>query len=346
MNKILIATGNQGKFEEISSFLDNQSIDFISLQDIDTSIPEPEETEDTIEGNAILKAKYYANKTGYCALADDTGLFVDKLDGWPGVKTARIAGSDEERRSTLMKKMRGLQDTDRSASFQSALALFNPDEDSIFVAIGKKNGYIISEKESFEAVGMCYDPIFYIKEKHKTYSQMDVVEKNGLSHRGKALTMMKYHLDKSYGPRHIVVPIGILIKDKKVLMLLRNDPFRKEYHKKWEFPGGSMEIGESLLENIKREMREETGYNVNVEKFLPYVGVEDQAGKWWKYQVYLLPFLCSIKSGDGKFSDREAIESRWFGLDKVLDQDLIGLNDVLYKKILPELKKITKELKL
>ncbi len=338
--KLLIATGNDGKLIEIKEFFADTVFDFIGLKDLKIKLQAPEENADTVEGNAILKAGYYAEKTGLLALADDTGLFINELNGWPGVKTARVAKSPRDRRQLVLKKMAGLEGERRSAIFITAMALYNPEQKSVFVTFGKKKGQIVGQESGDHRQGFGYDPIFYIKEKKKTYAQMRTKEKNELSHRGRALQMMKYHLEAVFGPRNIVVPIGLIIKDGKILMQLRGDPHRKEHHQKWEFPGGKIEVGESARGNLKRELKEETGYDVEVIKLLQHVGVDYSEGDYWHYQIYFLAYVCVIKGGNGKASDLEVLQTRWVEPDKVLQFDLLGNFGQIYEKLLPELKLI------
>lgn len=343
--KLLIGTTNKDKFREISSFLDTLPFELVSLNDLKEKIAEPEENGATIEDNALLKARYYADKTGLLALADDTGFFVDALNSWPGVKSARFAPTKEERRKIVLDKMKDVPDKNRGAEFKTAIALCDPLNDSVFLAIGRDRGSV-TFKPIKNNGGFGYDPIFFCGELGKTFAEATTQEKNSVSHRGRALAKIKYHLQNTYSGRHIVVPFGIIIKNSKLLLLLRNDPHRPQFHKKWEFPGGSVEYGETLEDNLLREIEEEVGYKVKVIKQLQCISVRFYEEITYKYQVYLVPFVCLIVSGEGKTSDMEVLRTEWVELDKVSDYDLMDNDPAMYKKILPELKQVVKEEKL
>lgn len=334
--KLLIATSNQGKFEEIKQFLYDLPFELVNLKDLDKKIPEPEETEPTIESNAILKAKYYAEQTGLISLADDGGLFIDALDGWPGVKSARVSDTDDARVETVLEKMKDKKN--RGASFQVSLALYDPEKNKLFVSSGKTDGKILEEAFRGGINNYGFNPIFYITDIGKVYAEMTLQEKNSVSHRGKALLKIKYYLQHEYGSRNIVVPLALIIKDGKILSSVRNDPHRPKYHKKWEFPGGSVEIGEEIHENLIREVKEETGFEVEVVKMLQNIYVKYQEDL--QYQVYLIPHVCKIVGGEEKFNDAEVLDMKFFEIDSLTDMPLIGENKEMYKKLLPELKEV------
>lgn len=337
--QLLLATGNAGKIKEMRAFLQTMPFDIVTLPDLSTPIPEPEETADDIEGNAILKATYYAKASGLLSLADDGGLFIDAMSGWPGVQSARIAESDEARNETVLDRMREIPKESRGAIFRSALALYDPLAEVLFVSHGETRGSILFEPLE-KKQGFGYDPIFFVDEMKKAYSQMSISEKNGSSHRGKALVKMKYHLQKTYGVQHIVVPFALIIKNKKVLMILRHDPHRLEYHLKWEFPGGGVEFGEQIHENVIRETKEETGLDVHIIKSLQHIGVEAQTYPTFSYQVYLIPYVCTVVGGVETAAEEEVADIRWFDLDEVLEYDLVGENKRMYQRLLPELKSV------
>ena len=120
--KLLIATTNKGKFKEISEAFETLPyVECVSLDELDKKVDAPEETEKTVEGNALLKATYYGEKTGIRTLADDTGLFIESLDGWPGVYAGRVADSDDERCQKLLEKIGSSEK--RDAHFQGCLVL-------------------------------------------------------------------------------------------------------------------------------------------------------------------------------------------------------------------------------
>lgn len=338
--QLLLATSNPGKEREMRSFLQTLPFEILSLKDISYSQEEPVENQSTIEGNALVKARWYAEKTGILSLADDGGLFIDVLDGWPGVTSARIGKTSKERNDLILDRLKEIKDPMmREAVFRSVLALYDPEAMVVFSALGETRGRIL-DKSVIKDNGFSYDPIFFVPEAKKTYAEMTVAEKNGISHRGKALVKIKYHLQKTYGVQHIVVPFALIIREKKVLMILRHDPHRPEYHKKWEFPGGGVEFGETVIQNLVREVKEETGLEVEPFRLLQYIAVESQNYPTFSYQVYLLPYLCRILGGVEQPAEEEAAEIRWFDLDEVLAYDLLGENKKMYQELLPELKQI------
>lgn len=340
--KLLIATTNTGKVGEIQSYFHTLPFELLSLADLPETIAAPDETELTIEGNAILKATYYANKTGLLTVADDTGLFIDALSGWPGVKAARVADTDDARWQTVLDKLEGVPKAQRSAAFRAAIAVFHPITKELYVSQGETLGQITEQAVEDRHGGFGYDPVFYVSEAGKTYAEMSIAEKNGLSHRGKALNMAKFFLQKQYGSKHIVVPCAFIIKQGKLLMSLRNDPHRPEYHERWEFPGGGVEYGENMEENLVREVKEEVGLNVRVERLLQHIQVERQAfPNGFSYQVYLVPYVCRITDdGVPSLSDEETLGVRWFDLDEVLGFPLVGENARMFEILLPELRMV------
>src|SRR6476619_6136350 len=125
MRELLIATTNKGKLAEIKSVLSNTDFSIVTLSDIRISA-DLEEPAMTLEGNAIIKAIQYGNLSGKLTLADDTGLFVDALNGGPGVKTARYAPTVEERIDKLLETLENIPDGTRHAEFRTVVALFDP----------------------------------------------------------------------------------------------------------------------------------------------------------------------------------------------------------------------------
>lgn len=341
MRTVLIATTNAGKYKELSSLFHELPIKCISLNDLDKKIPEPEETEDTIEGNAILKAKYYAKESGHITIADDAGIFIEALNGWPGVKSARIGPTTIERSQEALKKLEGIEN--RNASFRGILAIYNPKNNDLFIAEGETKGSVLIELKGENGFG--FDPIFYISEIGKTYAEMSESEKNRISHRGKAAQGIKRFILNMHGGEHFVVPIGIIVKKGKILLNKRNDVEKPELHGLWEFPGGGMEIGETVQENLVREVREECGYNVEIISQLRCtwtVKIQNPRSTHYGIQIYLLPFVCRIIDGDGIVNDEEVLETVWVSPEEVQVYNLIGENKKMYEKIYFELSEIIK----
>lgn len=343
MTKVLIATTNEGKFKEIKKFLGDLPIKFVCLNNF--RIKEPAEDQPTLEGNAILKAKYYAEKTGLISLADDGGLFIDALKGWPGVKSARIAKTKIGRNKLVLKKLKGKIWVERAARFNAVLAAYNPRTKELYLTYGETVGHIL-EKPIDSDNGFGYDPIFYVDEKKKAYVEMSVTEKNSCSHRGKALAQMKDFLQKHYGSKHIVVPIAIIVKDGKVMISKRNDPYNKQFHGIWEFSGGSVEYGETIEENLTREIWEEIGYRVKVVEKINYVQIMPFKSAGFPCQVFLLPYVCKIVSGNGKFNDAEVMSIRWIDPEKYNNIKFVAKNKKLLGDINKDLKRIIGKYKL
>ncbi|MFH1418134.1 MAG: RdgB/HAM1 family non-canonical purine NTP pyrophosphatase [Planctomycetota bacterium] len=205
--KILLATGNPGKFREISAVLselvdgiDLPPIHWISLEDLPTQVPEPVEDQETFAANAALKACYYSHATGLWTLADDSGLEVDALGGAPGVRSARYSGlppgapREEVTRANnakLIAALAGVGPDRRSARFRCCLALASGDR-ILATAEGTVEGRIIDEPRG--AGGFGYDPHFLLPDLGKTTAELPPEEKNRISHRGKALQRLRVFL--------------------------------------------------------------------------------------------------------------------------------------------------------
>jgi len=320
--KLLIATTNQGKFKEIANELADLPFKIISLKDLDKKIKEPIEDQPTIEANAILKAKYYAKKTGFLTIADDTGLFIYSLKGWPGIESARIEKTDSERLNTILKKLKNQKN--RNASFVTVAAFYDPKAKHLFTTTGECKGKILKKPVTKNGkLDWGYNPIFYVKSVGKACGEMSLQEKNLVSHRGKASIQMKFFLDKYYHFKQIFVPVSIIVKDKKMYLAQRRD-HRKEYHKKWEFPGGLIDNGEDLMHSLIRETKEETGYNITVIEQLP--NIFSKVNKEFNYQVFLMPFICKIKNGKYKSPENEVLGYDWCTIAEAFKKPLLTLN--------------------
>jgi XTP/dITP diphosphohydrolase len=190
--KFVIATGNAHKLVELERILNPLGIDAASTKALGVSLDDVEETGTTFEENAYLKAKAACDKTGLPAVADDSGLCVDALDGAPGVYSARYAGegaTDRQLYEKLLKEMDGKEN--RAAKFVSAVCCVWPGGDTLTVR-GECHGTI-----GFEPLGeggFGYDPVFMVGE--KSYSQMTAQEKDAVSHRGEALRKLKVALEE------------------------------------------------------------------------------------------------------------------------------------------------------
>ncbi|ATA91019.1 non-canonical purine NTP pyrophosphatase [Capnocytophaga canimorsus] len=189
--KLVFATHNPNKLREIQALMP-QGIQLLSLTDIgcDTEI---EENASTIEGNAVLKAKYVYEKYGFNVFADDTGLEVTALDNKPGVFSARYAGenkNDTDNIALLLKNLEG--NPYREARFKTVIALYLSDKLHTFEGIVE--GTITEKPIGNEGFG--YDPIFKAHTMDKTFAQISAEEKNRISHRGKAFQKLLEFLSK------------------------------------------------------------------------------------------------------------------------------------------------------
>lgn len=179
--KLVFASNNKNKIIEIKALLP-KTFEILSLADIGC-IKEIEETENTIEGNAKLKADYITNKYGYDCFADDTGLEVDALNGAPGVYSARYAGKNatyEDNVQKMLQEMLGKKD--RKAQFKTVVALNLNGKQYLFKGICK--GEITNNKHGNEGFG--YDPIFRPNGFKETFAEMSIEQKGIISHRGLA----------------------------------------------------------------------------------------------------------------------------------------------------------------
>lgn len=193
--KILIATRNPGKLNEYRDLLSDLStgagaLEWVLLTDlgIETDV---EETGQTFEENACLKAAAYARESGLLTLADDSGLEVDALDGAPGIYSARYAGSgagDVERYQKLLRELEGVPAEDRTARFRCVVAVSTPDG-VVHAESGDCPGQIAFGPRGSNGFG--YDPVFYMPERDQTMAEVAPEVKNRISHRARALEAIK-----------------------------------------------------------------------------------------------------------------------------------------------------------
>ena len=184
-SKLLLATNNPGKIRELAVLLQDTHFTVTTPQD-EGIVLDVEETGATFEDNATLKAVAFARASGLCTLADDSGLEVDALGGEPGVLSARYAGpeaSDEDMVRYLLSKLEDIEWEKRGARFRSVVALAHP-EGEVRLFEGACEGVVAFEPHG--AKGFGYDPIFYIPTLGRHMAELDMDEKNGISHRGMA----------------------------------------------------------------------------------------------------------------------------------------------------------------
>ena len=194
--KFIIATNNKKKLKELRGILDEFGIYAISLEDAGIC-SEVEETGTTFEENAILKASDAMRIMGIPAIADDSGLEVDALDGEPGIYSARFGGdackNDVERYELLLKKLDGVPEEKRTARFVSAIACVFPDGRKI-VTRGECEGVITSEPHGDGGFG--YDPVFFLPGESMTMAEITQERKNEISHRAASLEKLREELKK------------------------------------------------------------------------------------------------------------------------------------------------------
>lgn len=185
MKKIVFATNNLHKLEEVASLLQDK-IALQSLSDINCTDDIPE-TADTLEGNALQKARYVYEKYGVDCFADDTGLEVEALNNEPGVYSARYAGEAKDAQANMNKLLLNLKNIEnRKARFRTVIALILDGKEYIFD--GEVKGTIIKEKKG--GAGFGYDPIFLPLGYEKTFAELDLQIKNKISHRANAVAKL------------------------------------------------------------------------------------------------------------------------------------------------------------
>ena len=183
--KLVFATNNLHKLEEVSAILGNQ-IELLSLNDINCHIDIPE-TADTLEGNALLKSRFIYENYGMNCFADDTGLEVEALEGAPGVYSARYAGDGHNSEANMIKLLDNSKEKkNRKAQFRTAISLIIDEKEYLFEGIIK--GQIIEEKRGLSGFG--YDPIFIPEGYHKTFAELGDEIKNKISHRAQAVNKL------------------------------------------------------------------------------------------------------------------------------------------------------------
>jgi len=204
MNKVVLASSNSHKLKELQAMLSEFDFELLSLSDVGLAGLDIPEDGDTFEANSLQKAKVVAGLTGYPAIADDSGLMVDHLNGAPGVYSARYAGepkSDKANNAKLIESLRGVPESGRTAKFVTVITLFVK-EDQILTARGEVEGQILSEERGSGGFG--YDPLFYVESLDKTFAELSGDEKNAISHRGRAILKLRSLLaeDHNFAVKH------------------------------------------------------------------------------------------------------------------------------------------------
>lgn len=195
MNKIIFATSNEGKMKEIRLILRDLDAEVLSMKEAGIEIDIIEDGK-TFEENAVIKAKAVSAYTDAIVLADDSGLEVDYLEKQPGVYSARFMGEDTPysiKNQAIIDKLKNAQREERSARFVCVIAAVLPDGD-VLTTMGTIEGMIAYQEEGEGGFG--YDPILYLPEYKTTTAGLPIEIKNQISHRGKALELMKEKLQK------------------------------------------------------------------------------------------------------------------------------------------------------
>jgi len=195
--KIVMASGNAGKIAEIARLLDGLAIDIISQSELGVS--DADETGETFAENSLIKAKHACNATGLAAIADDSGLVVDALDGGPGVYSARYAGpsaTDEENVDKLLRELADVSDDARGAAFHCVATFVMPGQSRALVSEGVWRGTLLKARRGERGFG--YDPIFFDPASGLSAAQLTSQQKNARSHRGQALRELVTQLQQKF----------------------------------------------------------------------------------------------------------------------------------------------------
>ncbi|WP_294965488.1 XTP/dITP diphosphatase [uncultured Gilliamella sp.] len=190
MQKIVLATNNPGKVNELQKLLVDAGFNIIAQSEF--NVPDADETGLTFVENAILKARHTAKLTGLPTIADDSGLAVDELDGEPGIYSARYAGehgNDKSNNKKLLQALTNIPKEKRTAYFYCALVFMRHEKDPTpIICLGKWNGIILTEE--YGEGGFGYDPLFYVPELGCTAAELTKEHKSQISHRGQALKQL------------------------------------------------------------------------------------------------------------------------------------------------------------
>lgn len=191
MQKVVLASGNRGKLKEFQQLLNGFDI----APQSDFNVAEAIEDGLSFVENAIIKARNAAKETGFAAIADDSGLEVDALNGKPGIYSARFAGphnNDQDNNEKLLLELRDIPEAQRTARFQCLLVFMRHAEDPTpLICQGSWEGRILFSAEGDNGFG--YDPLFFVPEKNCSSAQLDPAVKNKISHRGQAMALLLQH---------------------------------------------------------------------------------------------------------------------------------------------------------
>ena len=195
--RIVLASGNPGKVREIRRILGEFGVEIVPQTEL--GVRDADETGSSFVENALIKARHAADLTGLPAIADDSGLVVDALDGRPGVYSARYAGvqaSDDDNIEKLLHELRGVPDDKRTAAFHCCAVYVSADDSTSLVAEGRWQGRILGERRGSGGFG--YDPVFFDPQCGRSAAELGPELKNARSHRGKALAALAEMLRQHY----------------------------------------------------------------------------------------------------------------------------------------------------
>ena len=195
MKDVIIATENAGKFREIKSLLDNTFEQYYSLKDFPEKVI-VDEDQPSYVANALKKSRKVGDRFGMTTLADDSGLEVEALQRRPGVYSSRYGKDDNDRITRLLGELQGIPFEQRRAVFKSYVVLYMPEQERCYVFYGDLKGYIGFERHGTSGFG--YDPVFYEPHLKKYIAELNITEKNSLSHRGKAVLALKNFLNVDF----------------------------------------------------------------------------------------------------------------------------------------------------
>lgn len=194
-NPIVLATTNKGKLSELQNLFRTVEVRCIPLNDLLPELDIPE-TGDTFEANAIIKARTVSKLTKLPAIADDSGLIVDALNGRPGVYSKRYGKDDESRNQKLLSELERVQKNKRTARFVSVIALIDSQHNFSKTFRGVCEGHISKSQKGTKGFG--YDPVFFSDELGKTFGQATQAEKNKVSHRSRAMRKLVKYLNHKF----------------------------------------------------------------------------------------------------------------------------------------------------
>lgn len=193
VKKLLVATREKGKLDELLDILGDLDFKIVTLEDINFPNMEPREKNNSFTENAAIKAKFYGKKSGLLTIADDSGLIVDALPNKLGVRSKRYKkGTDIDRYNKLLKDLEKIPKEKRRARFISAVAVYDPQTKEINTIEGICEGEISFKPKGSHGFG--YDPVFIVAGLNKHFAQLTMEEKNQISHRAKALIKIKPRL--------------------------------------------------------------------------------------------------------------------------------------------------------